>query len=157
LAVKIYGNHGAQQEIFVSTKVSKEIVPFQQEIPISNDFKNDPIGHPESDKNDSDSLTVKNTTLTPPKNLRLHNLGCTSKMSFRPSQRIMFRFPACFLYWGTTISLVFNWKIRDKRRMFFVLVETITGENKISWLLRREMQLCMSKMSGAWSLQMRLF
>jgi len=31
LAVKINGNRGAQQEIFVSTKVSKEIVPFQQE------------------------------------------------------------------------------------------------------------------------------
>jgi len=29
LAVKINGNRGAQQEIFVSTKVSKEIVPFQ--------------------------------------------------------------------------------------------------------------------------------
>jgi len=31
LAVKINGNRGAQQEISVSTKVSKEIVPFQQE------------------------------------------------------------------------------------------------------------------------------
>jgi len=27
-------NRGAQQEISVSTKVSKEIVPFQQEFPI---------------------------------------------------------------------------------------------------------------------------
>jgi len=34
LAVKINGNHGAQQEISVSTKVSKETVPFQQEVPI---------------------------------------------------------------------------------------------------------------------------
>jgi len=35
----------------VSTKVSKEIVPFQQEFPILEcDSKNDPIGHPESDK-----------------------------------------------------------------------------------------------------------
>jgi len=33
LAVKINGNCGAQQEIFLSTKVSKEIVPFQQEFP----------------------------------------------------------------------------------------------------------------------------
>jgi len=37
------------------------------------------------------------------------------------------------------------------------LVETITGENQISWLLRREMQLGMSKTSDAWSLQIRLF
>ena len=34
LAVKINGNCGAQQEITFSTKFSKEIVPFQQEIPI---------------------------------------------------------------------------------------------------------------------------
>jgi len=34
LAVKINGNRGAQQEISVSTKVSKETVPFQQEFPI---------------------------------------------------------------------------------------------------------------------------
>jgi len=33
LAVKINGNRGAQQEISVSTKVSEEIVPFQQEFP----------------------------------------------------------------------------------------------------------------------------
>jgi len=33
LAVKIKGNHGAQQEISVSTKVSKEIALFQQELP----------------------------------------------------------------------------------------------------------------------------
>jgi len=31
LAVKINGNCGAQQQISVSTKVSKEIVPFPQE------------------------------------------------------------------------------------------------------------------------------
>jgi len=31
LAVKINGNCDAQQEIYVSTKVPKEIVPFQQE------------------------------------------------------------------------------------------------------------------------------
>jgi len=34
LALKINGNPGTQQEISVSTKVSKEIVPFQQEFPI---------------------------------------------------------------------------------------------------------------------------
>jgi len=34
LAVKINGNRGAQQESSVSTKVAKEIVPFQQKIPI---------------------------------------------------------------------------------------------------------------------------
>jgi len=34
LAVKTNGNRGAQQEIAVSTKVSKEIVPLQQELPI---------------------------------------------------------------------------------------------------------------------------
>jgi len=34
LAVKINGNHGAQQEIPVSTKVTKKIVPFQQKFPI---------------------------------------------------------------------------------------------------------------------------
>jgi len=34
LAVKINGNRGAQQEIYNSTKVSKQIVPFQQEFPI---------------------------------------------------------------------------------------------------------------------------
>jgi len=53
LAVKINGNRGTQQEISVSTKVSKEIVPSQQEFPIQeSDVKNDPIGHPEleSDK-----------------------------------------------------------------------------------------------------------
>jgi len=49
--VKINGNRGTQQEISVSTKVSKEIVPFEHEFPIYNcDVKNDPIGHPESDK-----------------------------------------------------------------------------------------------------------
>jgi len=31
IVVKINGNRGAQQEIAVSTKISKEIVPFQQE------------------------------------------------------------------------------------------------------------------------------
>jgi len=34
LAVKIKGNRRTQQEISVSTKVSKEIVPYQQEFPI---------------------------------------------------------------------------------------------------------------------------
>jgi len=34
LALKINGNRGAQQEISVSTKVSEEVVPFQQEFPI---------------------------------------------------------------------------------------------------------------------------
>jgi len=34
LAVKINGNRGSPQEIFVSTKVSKETVPFQHEYPI---------------------------------------------------------------------------------------------------------------------------
>jgi len=38
-----------------------------------------------------------------------------------------------------------------------VLVETITGIKTVSWLLRREMQLRMSKTSDAWSLQMRMF
>jgi len=31
---KISGNRGAQHEISLSTKVSKETVPFQQEFPI---------------------------------------------------------------------------------------------------------------------------
>jgi len=34
LAIEINGNRGTQQEISDSTKVSKEIVPFQQEFPI---------------------------------------------------------------------------------------------------------------------------
>jgi len=34
LAVKINGNRGTQQEISVSTKFLKEIVPFQQKFPI---------------------------------------------------------------------------------------------------------------------------
>jgi len=34
LTVKIYGNRGTQHETSDSTKVSKEIVPFQQEYPI---------------------------------------------------------------------------------------------------------------------------
>jgi len=34
LAVKINGNCGRQQEISISPKVSKEVVPFQQEFPI---------------------------------------------------------------------------------------------------------------------------
>jgi len=34
LAIKINGKRGTQQEITVSTKVSKEIVPFQQEFAI---------------------------------------------------------------------------------------------------------------------------
>jgi len=57
LAVKINGNRGAQQETSVSTKLSKEIVLFQQEFPIQEcDVKNDQIGHSESDKkSDSDS------------------------------------------------------------------------------------------------------
>jgi len=51
LAVKINGDRGTQQEISVSTKVSIEIVPFQQEFPIWEcDVKTDQIGHPESDK-----------------------------------------------------------------------------------------------------------
>jgi len=50
LPVKINGNR-TQQESSVSTKVSKEIVPFQQEFPILEyDVNNNPIGHPESDK-----------------------------------------------------------------------------------------------------------
>jgi len=59
LAVKINGSRGAQQEIFVSTKVSNEILPFQQEFPTYEcDLKNDPIGHPESDKKIRLRLTV---------------------------------------------------------------------------------------------------
>jgi len=51
LAVKINGNCGAQQEISVSTKVLKEIVPFQQKFPTWEcDVKNNPIGRLESDK-----------------------------------------------------------------------------------------------------------
>ena len=51
MAVKINGSRGAQQEISVSTKVSKEIAAFQQEFPIwERDVKNDLIGHPESDE-----------------------------------------------------------------------------------------------------------
>jgi len=34
LAVKINGNHVTQQEISISTKLSKEIVPFQKEFPV---------------------------------------------------------------------------------------------------------------------------
>jgi len=34
LAVKINRNRGAQEETSVSTQVSKETVPFQQEFPI---------------------------------------------------------------------------------------------------------------------------
>jgi len=34
LAVNINGNRGTQQEISVSTRVSKEIVPFQQKFRI---------------------------------------------------------------------------------------------------------------------------
>jgi len=49
LAVQINGNCGKQQEITVSTKVSNEIVPFQQEFPILEcDVRNDPTGHRES-------------------------------------------------------------------------------------------------------------
>jgi len=59
MAVNISGNGGTQHEISASTKVSKEIVPFQHEFPILEfDVKNDPIGHPESEsdkKFDSDS------------------------------------------------------------------------------------------------------
>jgi len=51
-------SRNTKQEISVSTKVSKQIVKFQQEFPIQEcDVKNDPIGHPESDsdkKSDSD-------------------------------------------------------------------------------------------------------
>jgi len=34
LAVKINGHRDAQQEISISTNVSKEILPYQQEFPI---------------------------------------------------------------------------------------------------------------------------
>ena len=65
MAVKINGNRGAQQEISVSTKVSKQIIPFQQEFPIYVfDVKNDPIGVPESESD-------KKPTPAPPNNLRL--------------------------------------------------------------------------------------
>jgi len=51
LAVKINGNRGTQHETPVSTKVSKEIEPFQQEFPIQEVlYKNDPIGDLETDK-----------------------------------------------------------------------------------------------------------
>jgi len=50
LAVGINRNRGTQQEISDSTKVSKEIAPFQQEFPIQEcNVKNDPTGHPESE------------------------------------------------------------------------------------------------------------
>jgi len=52
LTVKINGNCGAQQEISVSTKVSKEIVPFEQEFAVQEcDVKNDPIELLESKSN----------------------------------------------------------------------------------------------------------
>jgi len=54
LAVKINGNRVAQHETSVSTKVSKEIVQFQQELPnLRVGCENDPSGLPESrlDKN----------------------------------------------------------------------------------------------------------
>jgi len=92
LCVKINGNRGAQQEIFVPTKVSKEIHPFQQEFPIEEcNAKNDLIGHPELESDNKLTPTpsvVKNPTPTPPKNsdslrprlrLRLPNPG------FKPS------------------------------------------------------------------------
>jgi len=51
LVVKINGNRGAKQEISVSTKVSNEVVQFQQEFSIYEcDVKFDRIGLPESDK-----------------------------------------------------------------------------------------------------------
>jgi len=75
LCVKINGNRGAQQEIFVPTKVSKEIHPFQQEFPIEEcNAKNDLIGHPELESDNKLTPTpsvVKNPTPTPPKKLRL--------------------------------------------------------------------------------------
>jgi len=68
LAVKISGNRGTQQDISVSTNVSKEIVPFQQEFPIQEcDVKNDTIGHPESGsdkKSDSDSQCCQESDST---------------------------------------------------------------------------------------------
>jgi len=52
LTVKINGNSGAQQEISVSTKVSKEIVPFEQEFAVQEcDVKNDPTELLESKSN----------------------------------------------------------------------------------------------------------
>jgi len=51
LPVKINANRGARQEMSVSTKVSKQIAPFQPEFPTFEcDIKNDPIRHSESDK-----------------------------------------------------------------------------------------------------------
>jgi len=38
---------------------------------------------------------------------------------------------------------------REKKKDLSALVETITGENQISWRLRREMQMHMSKTSNA--------
>jgi len=60
LALKTNGNRGAQQEIPVSTKVSKEIVPFQQKFQIPR--RKNPTSTPS---------VVNNPTTTPPKNLRL--------------------------------------------------------------------------------------
>jgi len=71
----------------------------------------------------------------------------------------MFCIPVRLLYRDTTIVSVFNWKMKDEKRKkcLFVWVEKITGENQISWLLRRYMQLRMCTTSDTWSLQMLLF
>jgi len=69
---------------FVSTKVSKQIAPFQQELQICEcDVKNDSIGLPESSRTKYPTQTPsvdRNSTPTPPKTsdslrLRLRNPG----------------------------------------------------------------------------------
>jgi len=57
--VTINGNRGKQQKISTSTKVSEEIVPFQQEFPIHEcDIKNYPIGRPESESDKKIRLSL---------------------------------------------------------------------------------------------------
>jgi len=73
LAVKINGNRGTQQEFFVSTKVLKEIVPFQQEFPIwefdAKMIQLDIRSRSRTKNPTPTSSIVRNLTLTPLKSL----------------------------------------------------------------------------------------
>ena len=100
MAVTISGNRGKQQEISSSTKVSNEIVPFQQEFPIQEyDVKNYPIARPESESDKKIRLSLNrlicSTVVVLASNK--YRKGCTRLNTNHPTsfplESLIIRFP----------------------------------------------------------------